>query len=186
MRHLVACLLQGELLLMNPFVPGTLQALDRLQRCLNPQGLEAFEHLIRYQTISFQPTKADTAGRFRIAEGIAALIAYDGGARVLYQQLAAAMATAQKPRQQCITALDRSTHDTSFRVSIVCKQCLIGLVHLPTDVGLVVIGNEDWPLFTPMVPPHGALATLFKSHGRSASAIGVRAGVNRVLQQTQQ
>src|SRR5262249_37381587 len=123
MRHLVACLLNGELLVMKPFVPGTLQAPDGLQRCLNPQGPGAFEHMIRYQSISFQSTKADATGCFRIAEGIAALIANDGGARVLYQQLAAATATAQKPRQQRITALNRSTHNVSFRVCIVCEQC---------------------------------------------------------------
>jgi hypothetical protein len=93
MRHLVARLLECKLLVMDPFIASPLQALDYLQRCLNRQGFYAFEHLLRYQTISLQSTEADATGRLRIAGAAAALIAYHSGARVLYQQFCAAMAT---------------------------------------------------------------------------------------------
>src|SRR6516225_5503062 len=107
MRHLVARLLECQLLVVEPFIAGALQALDRLQRCLNRQGLEAFEHLLRYQTISFQSAEADATGRLRIAEVAAALIADHSGARVLCQQFGTAIATAQDPRQQRTAAPNR-------------------------------------------------------------------------------
>src|SRR5215471_17591077 len=68
MRHLVARLLECQILVMEPFIAGPLQALDRLQRCLNRQGLDAFEHLLGYQTISFQSTEAYATDGLRIAE----------------------------------------------------------------------------------------------------------------------
>src|SRR6516164_8346542 len=68
MRHLVPRLLECQLLVMEPFIAGPLQALDRLQRCLKCEGLDAFERLLRYQTICFQSTEADATGRLAIAE----------------------------------------------------------------------------------------------------------------------
>src|SRR5215470_9511669 len=141
MRHLVPRLLECQLLVMEPFIAGPLQALDRLQRCLKCEGLDAFERLLRYQTICFQSTEADATGRLGIAEVAAALIAYHSGPRVLCQQFGTAMATAQDPGQQRTAAPNRSTHDISFRIRIVGEQRLIVLVRCPTDVALVVIGN---------------------------------------------
>ena len=63
MGHFVAGLLECQLLVMKPLIAGPLQALDRLQRRLNRQGLDAFEHLLRYQTISFQSTEANATTR---------------------------------------------------------------------------------------------------------------------------
>src|SRR5215471_21597512 len=111
MRHLVARLLECQILVMEPFISSPLQALDRLQRCLDRQGLDAFEHVLRYQTISFQSTEADATGRLRIPDAAAALIAYHSGAGVLGQQFGSAMATAQDPGQQRTAAPNRSTHD---------------------------------------------------------------------------
>src|SRR5215831_12505522 len=177
--------------------PSTLAAMPLTPRSRSNQNgnppsqkslTQIFGHsrLLRYQTICFQSTEADATGRLGIAEVAAALIAYNSGPRVLCQQFGTAMATAQDPGQQRTAAPNRSTHDISFRIRIVGKQCLIVLVHRPANVAVVVIGNKHRPLFTLMLAPHDALATLFKSHRRSAPAISVHAGINRVLQQAQQ
>src|SRR2546421_11415654 len=105
--------------------------------------------------------------------------------RILRQQFGPAMTTTQQPSQQGLAIFDRSPHPTTSRIFVMGNHRLITLINVPVNVAFMVIQDQYRPFLAP--PPHLAhdsLLSRFQPLHRLATPIGVRSGIDRVLQHT--
>ena len=183
---LIARLFERKRLLMNTFIARALHILDRLDCRSNRVRPQTSEHLLGDHAVDTQSAESDATALLVIENARGALIANDTWSWVLRRQLAATMAAAQQPREQGTAALDRSTNHGADPICIVSNDRLIALIVRPANVTLMVIMNQYRPLFAAQrLCADDALATLLDTHDRLAVPVGVRIGVNGVLQQTQ-
>ena len=98
------------------------------------------------------------------------------GAAIGYMELAAAMAAAQQARQQRFAASDRSAAHEALAVGIVADQALVPLELGPTDIGAVVITDQNLPLLLLLADtPDDALAAVLDGNTTAGPAEHVHA-----------
>ena len=102
-------------------------------------------------------------------------------ARVSHMQTTAAVSAPQKARQQRLALADRPTDRRPVVIRVVSYQLLVPLVLGPSDVAIVMVGDQHFPLApresqTPDYP----FATVLEVGTTARAAERIRAGVDRV------
>src|ERR1035437_8053985 len=147
MCHLVTCLLQGQSLLLNTFIVGIFKRGNCGCCRIDAKRRQAAQQLFRHQAVSAESAKHHATGLIAIEHVPGALVANNALAWILCQHLRAAMTTAQQTGEQCLSVPNRSPHGVTVRVFVVGNHRLIALIHVPTNVALVMIQNQYSPVF---------------------------------------
>ena len=143
--------LERQLCLMQHLDRSPLALVDRAQRRFHRQWPQSPQHRLAHSFVHAIPTERDapfgSVIQMRpltvVAQGIAVL------ARVGDMQAPATVPATQKARQQPFPLADGTADSRSVAGRVVGDQLLVPLVVGPADIALVMITDQNFPVFPP-------------------------------------